>query len=103
MNTNKARSLDYFLRHPLSNECHIVEGRIFYTKDTAQSFSNTLEHAEVESFYRSNLKENEGEEKKTVRKNPEGKAKEEVKKRPFQAAQQNKKEKTQPQEKTATP
>ncbi|MBT0550244.1 hypothetical protein [Riemerella anatipestifer] len=74
----KEQALDYFNRHPYSNECHITsDGRVFHTLGAAQSFAGTLEDQVIESFSRAVLKKAEDEKEKNKQ---EKKKKEEDKK-----------------------
>ncbi|MDN3671505.1 hypothetical protein QWY99_22140 [Flavobacterium branchiarum] len=48
------KAVDYFDRHPSSNECHITsDNRVFHTKGTADSHANGLKDNKVNSHYRS--------------------------------------------------
>lgn len=48
-----AIALDYFARHPQSNECHITsDERVFHQKGSAESFAAYLKDKSVESFTR---------------------------------------------------
>lgn len=52
----KEKAVDYFDRHPSSNECHITsDGRVFHTKGAADGFANGLKDNKVASFNRSEL------------------------------------------------
>jgi hypothetical protein len=49
----KESAIDYFKRHPLSQECYITsDGRVFHTKGSAQSMSGTLDDGEIEFYLR---------------------------------------------------
>lgn len=55
METNKfkEKALDYFKRHPHSEECHISsDGRVFHKPGDAQSFAGTLKNSKIESYQR---------------------------------------------------
>ncbi|MDA6072083.1 hypothetical protein NJT12_20870 [Flavobacterium sp. AC] len=48
------KAVDYFDRHPSSNECHITsDERVFHTKGTADGHANVLKDTKVNSHYRS--------------------------------------------------
>jgi hypothetical protein len=50
---SKEQAVDYFDRHPSSNECHITsDGRVFHTIGSAQGFAQGLKDNKVESFTR---------------------------------------------------
>lgn len=52
----KDKAVDYFDRHPSSNECHITsDGRVFHTLGTAQGFAGSLKDNKVESFTRAQI------------------------------------------------
>lgn len=52
----KEKAVDYFDRHPSSNECHITsDGRVFHTIGTAQGFANGLKNNKIESYKRGDL------------------------------------------------
>jgi hypothetical protein len=51
---SKEKAVDYFDRHPSSNECHITsDGRVFHTIGSAQGFANGLKDNKIESYKRS--------------------------------------------------
>ena len=53
MNKFKEEAIDYFDRHPLSEECHVTsDGRVFHTKGSAQSMAGTLDDGAIESYSR---------------------------------------------------
>ncbi|SIT25613.1 hypothetical protein SAMN05421786_11539 [Chryseobacterium ureilyticum] len=57
----KERAIDYFNRHPESNECHITsDSRVFHTIGSAQGMAGTLDDQKIESYLRKVL-EKEGE------------------------------------------
>ncbi|WP_163401413.1 hypothetical protein [Flavobacterium fluviatile] len=48
--------VDYFDRHPSSNECHVTsDERIFHTKGAADGHANGLKDNKVNSHYRSDF------------------------------------------------
>lgn len=50
---SQEKAVDYFDRHPSSNECHITsDGRVFHTIGSAQGFAQALPDNKVESFTR---------------------------------------------------
>ncbi|PXY44522.1 hypothetical protein [Flavobacterium hydrophilum] len=50
------KAVDYFDRHPSSNECHITsDNRVFHTKGTADGHAGGLKDNEVISHYRSDF------------------------------------------------
>ncbi len=64
----KKNALDYFERHPSSNECHITsDGRVFHTNGSAEGFAGTLDDKNIESYSRKVLlKESELENSNTA-------------------------------------
>lgn len=53
---SKEKAVDYFDRHPSSNECHITsDGRVFHTIGAAQGFASGLKDDKVDSFTREAL------------------------------------------------
>lgn len=55
----KEKAVDYFDRHPSSNECHITsDGRVFHTIGSAQGFSQGLTDNKIASFKRETNVEN---------------------------------------------
>ncbi|MDM1557061.1 hypothetical protein HX126_21125 [Chryseobacterium indologenes] len=54
------RAIDYFNRHPESNECYITsDSRVFHTIGAAQGMAGTLDDQNIESYSRKVL-EKEG-------------------------------------------
>lgn len=52
----KELAVDYFDRHPSSNECHITsDGRVFHTIGSAQGFASALKNNTIESFKREEI------------------------------------------------
>lgn len=57
----KERAIDYFERHPESNECYITsDSRVFHNIGSAQGMAGTLDDQTIESYLRKVL-EKEGE------------------------------------------
>lgn len=53
---SKEKAVDYFDRHPSSNECHITsDGRVFHSSGTAQGFAESLKDNKVTSYKRANF------------------------------------------------
>lgn len=53
---SKEKAVDYFDRHPSSNECHITsDGRVFHSAGTAQGFAESLKDNKVTSYKRADF------------------------------------------------
>ncbi len=50
---SKEKAVDYFDRHPSSNECHITsDERVFHSAGTAQGFAESLKDNKITSYKR---------------------------------------------------
>ena len=53
---SKEKAVDYFDRHPSSNECHITsDERVFHSAGTAQGFAESLKDNKVTSYKRADF------------------------------------------------
>ena len=56
MDKKRELAVDYFQRHPLSQECHVTsDNRVFHTKGSADSFAGSLKDNAVTPFKRTEV------------------------------------------------